>query len=88
MIHLHTQQVFHLCGEDSDGDTAGETYHDGVGNILDNGSQTQHAQHDEEYTSHQRGDGQSLDAILLDDTVDDDDEGTCRSSNLYLTTTK
>ena len=40
--HLHTQKVLDLRSENGDGDTRGEAYDDGVGNVLDNGTQTQH----------------------------------------------
>ena len=73
-----------MCGKDGDSNTAGETYHNGVGNIFDDGAQTQHAQQDEEDTRHERGNSQSLHAILLDDAVDDNDEGSRWAANLYL----
>ena len=88
LVHCHTEEILNLCGEDGDGDTAGETHHDGVGDVLDDGAQTKHAQEDEEHTCHQRGDGQSLYAILMDDAIDDDDEGTRRTANLHLRTTE
>ena len=84
LCHLHAQQVLDLCGEDGDSDTAGETDHDGVGDVLDDGAQTEHAQHDKEHTGHQRGHGQSLHAVLLDDAIDDDDEGSRGTANLHF----
>ena len=38
MLHRQSQQILDLGGEDGYGNTAGETYHDGVGNVLDDGS--------------------------------------------------
>ena len=37
-VHLHAQQVLDLSGKDGDGYTRGETYHDGVGDVLDDGA--------------------------------------------------
>ena len=40
LVHRQSQQVFHLRREDGDGNTACKSHHDGVGNVLDDGSQT------------------------------------------------
>ena len=84
LVHLHAQQVFDLRGEDGDSDTAGESYDNGVGNVLDDGAQTEHTQQNEEDARHEGGDGETLHAVLLDDAIDDDDEGTCRTAYLHL----
>ena len=79
-----SEEVFDLGGEDSDGDTAGESHHDGIGNVLDDGTQSKQSEKYEEEASHQGSDGESLEAILLYDAVDDDDKRTCRSAYLHL----
>ncbi len=48
----------------------------------------EHTKHDKEHTSHKRRDGKSLEAILLDDAVDNNNKGTCRTTNLNFGTTK
>ena len=45
----------------------------------------ENAQEDEEDASHEGGNGESLHAVLLDDAIDDDDEGTGRTADLHLT---
>lgn len=83
---VETEQVFDLGGENGQGDTAGETYDDGVGDVADDGAETQHAEQDEEETRHDGGDGESCESVLLDDAVDDDNEGTRRTAYLYTAT--
>ena len=87
-LYLHTQQVFYLSCKDGYGDTAGETYDDRVGNVLDDGAQMQQSESDEEHTRHQRGNSQSLHTIFVDDASHNHDEGTCRAANLYFATTQ
>ena len=48
----------------------------------------QHAEHDEEHARHQRGYGQSLEAILLDDAIDNNNERARGTANLHLRSTK
>ena len=84
IVYSHAQQVFDLGRKYGHGDTGGEAYDDRIGDILDDGAQFQHTQEDEEDTCHQRGNRQSLYAILLDDACHDDDEGTCRTAYLHL----
>ena len=78
-IHLHAQQILYLRSEDGDGDTAGETNDDGVGNVLDDGTQAQQAETDKENTRHECGDGETLYAILVDDASHDDNKSTRRA---------
>ena len=40
LVHRQPQQIFYLRREDGDGNTACKSHHDGVGNVLDDGSQT------------------------------------------------
>ena len=87
-VHAHAQQVLDLCGENGDGNTAGEPHHDGIGYVLDDGAQPEHAQQDEEHARHERGNGKPLHAILLDDAIDDDDESTRRTAYLNLRPTE
>ncbi len=47
----------------------------------------QSEEHQEE-TCHQGSDGQSLESILLDNAIDDDDECSCRSTNLHFASTE
>ncbi len=79
-----SEDIGNLRGEDGDGDTACETYDDGIRDKLDDGSQLEHSQQDKQYACHQCGDNQPRFTILLDDAINDDDERTGRSSNLHL----
>ena len=87
-LHGQSKQVLDLCGEDSHGDTRGKAHYYGVGDILDDGSQTEYAQQDEEHACHQCGNSQSLHAVLLDNAVDNDDKGTRRTTNLHFRTSE
>ena len=79
-----TEEILDLSGEDGYGDTAGETYHDRIRDVLDDGTESEQSEEHQEETCHQRCDGQSLESILLDDAVDDDDECSCRSADLHF----
>ena len=81
---LKAEYIGHLCGEDSDGDTARKAHDDGIGDELDDRSQLEYTQQHQDDTCHQCGYDEACFTILLDDAVDDDDERTCRSANLYL----
>ena len=85
---MQTEEVFDLGGEDGDGDTAGESYHNRVGDIFDDGAEMEQTEEHQEGTRHEGGNGQSLDAVLLDDAVDDDDKRTGRSAYLHLAATE
>ena len=77
-----------LGGEDGEGDTAGEAHHDGVGNEADDGAQFENAHQQENDARHDSGDGQSFDAVLLDDAVHDDDERAGGTSDLHAAATQ
>ena len=82
--HREAEEVFHLGGEDRHGDTAREADDDRVGDELDDRPEPQGA-HQEQYPAGQDGgDGQPLDAEVLDDAVDDHDEGARGPSDLHL----
>ena len=71
-------------GHDSHRQTQQVLDDDGVRDVLDDRAQMQHTEHNEEHTRHQRGDGQSLEAILLDDAIYNNNECARRSTYLYL----
>ena len=48
----------------------------------------QDAKHDEEHTGHQRSDGETFEAILLDDAIYYNNERARRATNLYLRATE
>ena len=81
-----SEEVLNLCGEDGYGDTAREAYNNRVGNVLDDSTKLEQTEQNEEHASHDGGDGESFDAVLLYDAVDDDDESTGRTANLHLAT--
>ena len=82
--HRQAEQILDLRGEDGEGDTAGEAHDDGVRDVLDDRAQMQYAEHDEEDARHERGDGQTLEAVLLDDAIYNNNERTRRTTDLYL----
>ncbi len=77
-----------MRGEDGDGNTAGESDDDGIGDVLDDGAQSENTQQDEKDASHEGGNGESLHTILLNDAIDDDDEGTRGTAYLNLTSSE
>ena len=86
--HRQTEKILDLCGEDGDSNTTGEAHHNGIRDILDDGAQMEYTKHDEEHTCHQRGDGETLETILLDDTIYYNNERARRTTDLYLTATQ
>ena len=44
----------------------------------------EHAEHDKEDTRHERGDGKALEAVLLDDTINNNNERARRTTNLHF----
>ena len=84
--HLQSEEVLDLSGEDGHGNTAGETHHDGVRYKLDDGAQAEYAQQDEEHTGQHSGYHQARQTQIgvVDNAVDDDDEGTCGTTYLHL----
>ena len=85
---IQSEDIGNLCSKDSDGNTAGEAHNDGIRNKLDNCSQFEHSQQNEDDTCHQRCYDQSRFSILLDDTINNNDEGTGRSADLYFASSK
>ena len=81
------ENVGNLRGEDGDGNTACKTYDDGIGDKLNDSSQLKNSQQNKQYACHQCGDNKPRFTVLLDDAIDNDDERTGRSSNLYLAST-
>ena len=88
VLHRQAQQVLNLSGKNRQRNTARETDDNGIRDVLDDCSQVQHAKHDEEHTSHQRGNGQPLEAVLLDNTINNNNERARRTTNLHLGATK
>ncbi len=82
--HREAEEVFHLGGEDRHGDTAREADDDRVGDELDDRPEPQGAHQEQHHAGQDGGDGQPLDAEVLDDAVDDHDEGARGPSDLHL----
>ena len=82
LVDGETQHVFDLCGEDGEGDTAGETHDNGVGYELDDAAQAEESHHDKHGSCHGCGNGKPFEAVALYDTEYDDDE--CAGGASYL----
>ena len=87
-LNIHTEKVVHLGRKNGERNTRRETYDNRIWNKLDDITQFEYTHEDEQYTRHDRGDEQAREAMLLDDTIDNDDEGAGRTTNLHLATTK
>ncbi len=79
-----TEKVVHLSGENSQRNTCRKAHNDRVGNELDDVSQFEQAHNNEQYARHNHGDKQTCQTVLLNDTVDDDNECARRSANLHF----
>ena len=73
-----------MCGENRDGNTAGESHNYGIGNELYDGAQLQKSEEQQEHSSHERGYGEPLHAVLLYYTIYYYDESSGGSAYLYL----
>ena len=85
---LQTEEVFDLRGKDGEGDTGGKAHHDGIRDVFNNGTQVQDAHQDEEGTGHESSDHEAAHAILLDDSVNDHNEGAGGATDLHLAATE
>ena len=86
--HLKAKEILYLAREDDHGDTARESRDHGTRNELDRRSQLGHTHDNEDDTSHERRDCESVDAVFLDDTIDDHDERASGPTNLDARSTK
>ena len=82
----HTEQVVHLGREDGDGDTAREAHDDGIGHKLDDRSEFEDTHQNHHQACQDGGNGKARKTKLLDDAIDDDNEGTRGATNLHLRT--
>lgn len=87
-IDLQTEEVDDLCGEDGQCDTAGEADDDGIWYELDDRTKFEEAEEHQYDAGHESGDGESGKAVIADDVVDDDDEGTCWAADLDAVATE
>lgn len=79
---VEAEDVGHLRGEDGHGNTAREAHDDGIGDELDDRTQPEEPHEQEQHAAHERCHQKSRLAVLLDDAVNDDDEGAGRAANL------
>ena len=86
--HRQSEEILDLRGEDGEGDTRRKSHDDRIRDVLDDGTQMEDAEHDEEHTRHQRGNGQTFKAILLDDAIYNNNECARGTTNLHLRTSK
>ena len=85
-LYLQTQQVLDLRGEDGDSYTTGESYHYGVWDKLDDGTQSAYTQQNQEGTCQHGGNDESRQTQLriIDYSVYNNYKGSCRSAYLHL----
>ena len=81
-----TENIADLRREDGQGNTCRETYNNRIRNELNNNTQAESAKSNEDDTSQDGGNEQALQTIfrVVDNAIDDDNEGTCRTTNLYF----
>ena len=88
ILQVHTKEVVHLGGEDSQCDTCGEANDYGVWHKLDDIAQLEQSHQYEQYARHDSGDEQSRDAMLLNHAIDNHDKRSCRTANLHFAATE
>ena len=86
--HRQTEEILDLRGKDGQGDTRGKAHYNGVRNIFDDGAQMEHTKHNEEDTRQKCGNGQTLETILLDNTINNNNECARRTTYLNFGSTK
>lgn len=75
---IHPEQVCDLRRENRQGDAGCEPHHDGIGNEPDDGTEFEQPHRNQQHAGHERRNQQPRFAVLLDDAVDNDDEGARR----------
>ncbi len=80
--HLEAEQIADLTREDDQRDAAGEADRHWIRDELDRGTEPEQAERDQDESGHERRDDQPIDAIVLHDPGDDDDEGAGRPADL------
>ena len=85
-----TEDVAHLCSEDGDGNTGCETHDDGIGDELDERTQTERTQRHKDDSGQNGGDEQTLQSVfgIVDNTIYNNDESSRGTSDLYLGTSQ
>src|ERR1051325_7142423 len=81
LVHTQPEKVFDLGSEDEDGDAAGETHGNRVGDVFDDGAQAREAHDEQEQPGQDGADGEVVEAVFGADTVEDDDEGAGRPAD-------
>ena len=83
LVDRQAEEIGHLRGENRDGDTCGEPYHNRVRDELDHRAELEHPHQHEDAAGHESGKGETGEAIHLDDVVDNDDKRAGRSADLH-----
>jgi hypothetical protein len=83
IAHAQAEEVLQLAREDHDCNAAGEARHDRVWNELDGAAQPRQTEQREDHASHHRRHEQPINAVLLHDAVNDDDECARRPADLH-----
>ena len=82
LIDRESEEIRHLCREDSHRDTGRETHHDRIWYELYDRSEPEKSEQHKDASGHECGKRESFETILCDDIVDDHDEGSRGASDL------
>ena len=80
-IQRQTEEVLHLSREDGKCNTAGEAHDNRIRDEFKDDAHLAHTHHHKENTCHDCGDDQTLHSILADDSCNDHDECSGRTSD-------
>lgn len=86
--HLQPEEILDLPGKDDQRDAGREANGNGVRDVLDNGTEPHHPHYNEEEAGKQGRHGEPVVPVLLDNAVNDDDEGASRPTDLHAASTE
>lgn len=82
LLNVKPENIFELACKNDQRDAGGEADRDRIGDVFDDRAKAERTHEDEHNTGHKGRDGQAVISVLLDDTIDDDDEGACGAADL------
>src|SRR5262249_55901186 len=81
-IEAKAEEIFDLCAGDQNGDAIGKADDDRSRKIFDGRTHARRSEKEQKDARHHRADKEAVDAVLGDDSSDDNDESTGWSANL------
>ena len=86
MVHAQAEEIADLSAGNENGDAVGETDDYGTREVFDDSAHAGDTEKNEENAGHHGALEEAVDAVLGDDSGNDDDEGACGTANLRFGT--